>query len=363
MRLTNLSVQIGVAVGVFASMVAAAFAEPAPFMMRATVRDRLIEGQPLAWTQQQMLLLGRDGVLYEFDPAEAKEASRFGDKFVPYSPSELSALLKDEFETSFEVTTTAHFVVVHPRGEWKAWADRLETLFRSFTHYMSVRGFESREPAVPLVAVVFRNEDHYLRHAAASGTRLQPGTLGHYDPISNRVFLFDIAGATGDAEWDENAATIIHEATHQTAYNVGVHRRFAEQSRWVVEGLAMMFEAPGVWNASSLHSQVDRINAGRLDYFRRTAEERQSDWLVQLTASDLRFDADPMSAYAEAWMLSFYLCETRPQEYSAYLARMASRKAFSKYSPLERMTDFTAAFGKDFELLTAQLNRFVEELP
>ena len=39
--------------------------------------------------------------------------------------------------------------------------------------------------------------------------------------------------------------TIIHEATHQTAYNVGVHARFADQPRWLVEGLAMMFEAEG----------------------------------------------------------------------------------------------------------------------
>jgi hypothetical protein len=340
----------------------AAFAEPAPFMLRCAVRDQLIEGQPLAWTKQQMLLLGRDGVLYEFDPAEAKEAARYGDKFVPYSAAEMKSLLSDEFGSTFDVTTTAHFVVVHPQGEWKSWADRLEKLYRSFSHYMSVRGFEPREPAVPLVAVVFRNEDDYFRHAAAGGTRLLPGTLGHYDPTSNRVFLFD-AAANGDSEWEENAATIIHEATHQTAYNVGVHRRFAEQSRWVVEGLAMVFEAPGVWNASSLKSQADRINAGRLDYFRRTAAERPSDWLMQLTASDLRFDADPMSAYAEAWMLSFYLCETRPQEYSKYLARTAAREAFSKYSPLERMTDFTTIFGKDFELLAAQLNRFVEDLP
>jgi hypothetical protein len=362
MRIGRLFVQAGLGLGIFVSA-ATALAEPAPFMMRATVRDRLVEGQPLAWTQQQMLLLGRDGVLYEFNPAEATNAARFGDKFVPYSAAEVSGRLQSEFDASFEVSKTAHFVVVHPRGEWKAWADRLEMLYRSFTHYMSVRGFQSREPAVPLVAVVFRNEDDYLRHAAASGTQLQPGTLGHYDPTSNRVFLFDVSGANADAEWEENAATIIHEATHQTAYNVGVHRRFAEQSRWVVEGLAMMFEAPGVWNASSLQSQVDRINPGRLDYFRRTAAERPSDWLVQLTASDLRFDADPLSAYAEAWMLSFYLCETRPQEYSAYLARTAEREAFSKYSPLERMTDFTKTFGKDFELLTAQLNRFVEELP
>jgi hypothetical protein len=340
-----------------------AAADPAPFMMKATVGDRLIEGQPLAWTQEQMLLLGRDGVLYDFDPTEAKDASRFGQGFVPYSTAELTARLQQEFDSSFEVSSTAHFVVVHPRGQWRAWADRLESLYRSFTHYVGVRGFQPHEPNVPLVAIVFRNQRDYYEHAAASGTRLQPGTLGHYDPTSNRVFLFDIAGVGGNADWAENAATIIHEATHQTAYNVGVHRRFAEQPRWAVEGLAMMFEARGVWDASSVQSQADRINVDRLEYFRRWSDERPSDWLVELVASDKRFESDPVGAYAEAWTLTFYLCETRPQEYSAYLAKTAVREAFSEYSTMERVTDFAAAFGGDFEMLAAQLGRFVEELP
>ncbi|HEX6961018.1 MAG TPA: hypothetical protein VF175_04075, partial [Lacipirellula sp.] len=47
------------AVGACLTSVGAAAGEPAPFMMRAHVGSRLIEGQPLAWTQQQMLLLGR----------------------------------------------------------------------------------------------------------------------------------------------------------------------------------------------------------------------------------------------------------------------------------------------------------------
>ncbi len=362
MRPSGLFVRLVVGVGICLSA-GAALAEPAPFMMRAMVRDRLVEGQPLAWTQQQMLLMGRDGVLYDFDPADAKQASRLGAEFISYSSGEMMARLREEFDRTFDVSATAHFVVVHPSGQWRAWADRLETLYRSFVVYVSVRGLQTREPSVPLVAIVFRNEDDYLRHAAASGTRLQPGTLGHYDPISNRIHLFDISGSTADADWSENAATIVHEATHQTAYNVGVHRRFAEQPRWAVEGLAMMFEAPGVWNASVLQSRVDRINAGRLEYFQRTAEERPVDWVVQLTASNTRFETDPLSAYAEAWMLAFYLCETRPQEYCTYLARMGAREPFSTYSALERMTDFTASFGKDFELLSAQVNRFVEELP
>ena len=161
---------------------------------------------------------------------------------------EMRDRLRAEFAKSFDITYSQHFVVAHPKGEWSVWADRLEALYRSFSHYMSVRGFNLDEPPVPLVAIVFRNQGDYYNHAAASGTPLQPNTLGHYDPASNRIFLYD-EGLEEGQDWAASLDTIIHEATHQTAYNVGIHRRFAEQPRWLVEGLAMMFEARGLWDA------------------------------------------------------------------------------------------------------------------
>jgi len=219
-------------------------AGPAKFMMAARIGGKVLEGQPLAWTDQQMFLLGRDGQLYEFKPQAAQDSRKTGQGFRGYTVVEMRNRLRKEFPNTFEISTTAHFVVVHPRGEWSAWADRLETLFRSFTHSMQVRGFKIQKTQVPLVAIVFRSQREYYRYASANGTPLQPGTLGHYDPQSNRIFLFDASGNNSD--WSANAETIIHEATHQTAYNVGVHRRFAEQPRWLVEGLAMMFESRGV---------------------------------------------------------------------------------------------------------------------
>jgi hypothetical protein len=228
---------------------------------------------------------------------------------------------------------------------------------------MSVRGMRMTEPLTPLVAVVFRTQEDYYRHAAAGGSPLPPGVLGHYERDSNRVYLFDIEGKDGDPDWSDNAETIIHEATHQTASNVGVHSRFGEQPRWLAEGLAMMFEARGVWDNASLLQQQDRLNLGRLKDFRDSAKNRQADWMTILVGSDLPFQYYTGRAYAEAWTLTFYLCETRPQEYSNYLARVAARPAFSKYTPQERLADFTGAFGKDLTLLSAQLQRFVDELP
>ena len=205
---------------------------------------------------------------HEFNPKLAKEAQKTSPRFFGYSPSEMKTVLQQEFGKQFDVSTTRHYLVVHPAGERDQWANRFEDLYNRFEHYFRVRGFSLSEPPYPLVAIVFRDQAEYFRHADASGTPMRPDTLGHYDPTSNRVFLFDVTTDAGD-DWSENADTIIHEATHQTAYNVGIHKRFTAAPRWLVEGLATMFEARGVWNAQYDRSQTDRINRGRLLGFPR----------------------------------------------------------------------------------------------
>ena len=69
-----------------ASIIAApGLAVAAEFMFRAKVDGQTLEGKPLAWNSQQMLLLGRDGRLHDFNPKLAKEAVKTGPSFVPYS--------------------------------------------------------------------------------------------------------------------------------------------------------------------------------------------------------------------------------------------------------------------------------------
>lgn len=342
------------------ALAAPALAEPAPFMMQAVVDGRTLEGQPLAWDDDQIMLLGRDGALYEFNPADAKHSKKTAKAYAGYSAGEMQALARTEFGRRFDISISTHFVVVRPRGRGGEWVRRLEALYSGFTSYMTVRGFQIAEPPTHMLAIVFPSRDEYYEYSADQGVTLSPNTLGHYSSQSNRIYLYDEGSAD---DWSNSAETIIHEATHQTAYNVGVHRRFAEQPQWVVEGLAMMFEAPGVWSAASLRTQAERINRYRLDYFRAGGDKRPKDWLARIVASDEPFESGVLDAYAAAWALSFYLCETRPQEYSAYLARVAARKAFTIYPTGERVRDFTAAFGSDLTLLSAQMDRFIAELP
>lgn len=344
-------------------LTAPGIAVAAEFMFRARVDGQMLEGKPLAWNSQQMRLLGRDGRLHEFNPKLAKEAVKTGPSFVPYSAGEMREMLQREFDGRFEVSTTRHYLVVHPRGERDQWAGRFEDLYNRFGHYFRVRGFSLQEPHYPMVAVVFRDQAEYFRRAAASGTPMHPNTLGHYDPTSNRVFLFDETAGKGKADWSENGVTIIHEATHQTAFNVGVHRRFAAQPRWLVEGLATMFEAPGVWSAQYDHTQADRVNRGRLDGFHKfAAGRRQPGSLAMLLTTDDAFRTDPDGAYAEAWALSFYLCESQPKLYAAYLAKTAQRPAFSDYFAGERMADFQAIFGSDLKMFETKFLRFMQDV-
>lgn len=342
-----------------------------------------VEGMPLAWSRQEVSLLGRDGRLWQFAPEEATRFRKTASRFRAYSTSELRAMLLRELGDRFEVTGSGHYLVAHPHGQRDVWAGRFEDLYRSFVHYFSVRGFQIGEPPCPLIGIVSPSRDAFVRYAAGHGGpagALGEEVLGYYDLDSNRVLLYDAGGDRDD--WQQNAAVAIHEATHQTAFNTGIHSRFAPPPCWVAEGLATMFEAPGVYNSRTYMRQADRINAGWLQQFRQAAAAgpqrapsgtaaqpwsawsvRQPELLEDLIASDRMFQVRPREAYAEAWALTFYLVETQREKYAEYLARTANRPAFAPYTPAERTADFTAVFGGDWQMLEARLLRFVDGLP
>ena len=354
----------------FASIAAAALlflatftaSQAADFMFRATVEGETFEGRPLAWTDDQMHVLSRDGQLHSFDPSEAKDAKKTSPNFMGYSMAEMKRDLYRDFGDALDITTTQHYIVVHPRGEGGDWAHRFEDLYRSFLAYFRVRGFKLDEPKFPMVAIVYRNRDDYYRAASANGTDLPPGMLGHYDNKTNRVHLFDVTAGNKNGNWSENAATIIHEATHQTAFNIGIHNRFADQPRWLVEGLATMFEAPGVWNSQSYHSLKDRINTGRLADFRAGLKKRKPGTLASLVASDQLFRTDGAAAYAESWALVLFLCETRPRQLAEYFLKTAARADFSSYFAAQRVSDFAECFGSDLKQLEANFLAWMAQM-
>jgi hypothetical protein len=338
--------------------------EPGKFTIEMLLRGTRLEGTPLAWSEQRVFLLARDGRLWDFKPQEAEDFRKTGSPFRPLTAPMLRSQLESELGRDYEVSATGHFVVAHPRGQKDQWADRFEEMYRSFIAYFSVRGFRLQQPAFPLVAIVWKSRDDFMRYTARDGGRPSEALLGYYSLETNRVTLFDVGGGrTSSADWQQNFATIIHEAAHQTAFNTGIHSRFSPPPGWVAEGLGTLFEARGVNNSRAYTNQSDRINRGRFEQFKQyRASRRKPDSLMQLIASDRAFDRDTAAAYSEAWMLTFYLVESLPREYAQYLARTANRPAFSDYPSASRLADFTAVFGSDFRMLDARFLRFVDSL-
>lgn len=321
------------------------------------------EGTALDWSQSEVIFLARDGRLLTFHPGEAKNYRKLGSRFRGYTSSELRSAMARDLGKEFEISATGHYLVAHPPGQSGQWSQRFEDLYRSCAHYFSVRGFRLAEPQFPLVAVVYRNQDEFLRQARAEGAKIDSSVLGYYSPMTNRISMFDIGGGKSNRQdWKMNAETIIHEATHQTAYNTGIHRRFGASPRWVVEGLGTLFEAPGVYDSRANPSQPARVNRGRFQDFQSLAAGREPGALAQLVTDDRLFQTQPSRAYAEAWALTYWLVETRPQLYAKYLQTMAARPIFVEYTPEQRLEDFTKVFGTNLKLLESQFLQYMAKV-
>ncbi|MBI2825867.1 MAG: DUF1570 domain-containing protein [Planctomycetia bacterium] len=347
-----------------AGAIASAADDPPRRTIEVEVQGQRVEGMPVFWSIATVELLSRDGRIWSFRPEDAKKFKQVSSSFQSYPQSVMRQRLQAELGNAFHVVGTGHYLVALPEGAKTNWADRFEELYRSFELYFSVRGFRLKNPEFPLVAIVWPNQQSFLRAAHADGSGAGANVLGYYSPISNRIMLYDLGNGSGSAnDWRETAATIIHEATHQTAFNTGIHQRFGQTPQWVVEGLGTMFEAPGVWNSRTFLRREDRINRGRFDYFRKyAAKDRKPGTIQDLIGSDRMFASNTAAAYAEAWALSFYLVETQPRKYSEYLALTAKRPPFEPYPAGQRLSDFTSVFGTDFRMLEARFLRFMAEL-
>lgn len=309
-------------------------------------------------------MLRRDGRLSFLPVKSDKDYSKISNGFRPYTANEVKSKLRKEFDSKYQVSATQNFVVVHPKGDYNVWAMPFQRLYERFKLYFRSRGFQLQQPQFPMVAVVLKSRadfDRFLRKYHEYDSQI----LGYYSRISNRIITYDQSEGKGTrgSGWFFNADTIIHEATHQTAFNTGVHSRYAANSRWISEGLAMMFEAPGINNSMRYHRQSDRINRGRLtDLKSFLSKDQLKGTVAEIVLRDDIFRSDPQKAYALAWGLTFFLSEKMPSKYQRFLRSDAQRSDFQNFSARQRANAFAKAFGSDFKGLEKRMIRFFEEL-
>ncbi len=323
--------------------------------LRMDVHGRQREGTPLRWTDSQVEMLFRDGETQILDRNDTKNVRKVSRGFRPYSFATMRDRLMREFGASFDVSTSAHYLVVHPSGDGQNWADRFEMLYRELVTYFSVRDIAVHEPQFPMVAVVLPNASSFRAYTQTQGINVGAGYLGFYVSDSNRILMYNSSS---------NVETVIHEAAHQTSFNTGIHSRLSPPPRWICEGIGTLFEAPGVYNSSKFPSRRDRINRGQLAAYRHFFPDGAGeDKIARLVTDDRYFATNTDEAYALAWAMTFMFAEQETGALASYLQLSSDGESFTTASRHKLASDFTVSFGHDIAMISARLDRLMKELP
>ena len=338
------------------------------------VRDgKTFYGKPLATDGKKLAVVRWDGRLTSF-PANDKAAkvSVYKKGFEPYSTAELKSRLQKHFGKRYSISTTDHFVVIHPNNGGngqKYWAKPFEQHYIRLRNYFNAHGFKTSAPEFPMIAIVLRSRSEFDRRLDAEAD-YRKNVVGYYSRISNRITTYDPTRASlkvqrenPEYNWLYSSSTIVHETAHQVAFNCGIHNRFSTVPKWLSEGLAMICETPGVYNYKKEPGISSRINRMRLTALRKLiASGKSKGKLLELIQSDRMFETNPETAYAIAWGISFYLNENRQKEYMSYLKRDSKRGSFREYNKLDRVGFFIDHFGKDIAALESRMNIFISAL-
>ena len=415
-----------VAAAIIAAVLPSRNATAAQPMVELRLGDNAVEGRIVERGQGWCALYDREGKMHTIDLDQVTRFKKISSTFAPYSFQTLRTKLLKEFGSDSEVATTRHYVVCAPKGRAKTYCDVFEKTWRRFHMYFSIRGFELRDPEFPMIAVVLKDRKSFFDYARKESAKVDSSILGYYWSTHNRVIMFEdqksqaasidhkatteerllaasFHGIGHDGFFGERARleddawgwafndagtaslrdhfqglndvtsraginsdlreTMIHEATHQLGYNLGLHNRTGRNPKWVVEGLATVFETPGMEEFAMDRDVKKRLNPGWHYGFQKFIKEGRPDsFLETFIRDDKPFSTQMGNAYSQAWALSFWLIETRPREYAKFLQKMASPEVTRQLTPNARVRLFKESFGDNLILLDAEMLRYYARL-
>lgn len=332
-----------------------------PSLVEFLVGGKIQRGLRLVDLRTEAVIMGRDGWLHSIESADAANVRPVVGEYRPISVPELRNELRAEFGRDFEVVATNHFLVVQPRGRGRRWPELFEHSHRAFITYMQKRGVPVRQGRFPMVAVVF--PDSASMYAEFRRLDIDVSRVaGLYSNSSNRVMTHD----GGHQEFI--AATVRHEAAHQSAFNTGVHSRVNDTPQWITEGIGQLFEPAAMANPLGGDRLIERANHDSLRVLRKRYGTRGGEGLARDVARLVRGDemfGDPAeidAAYAVSWAMMFYLAERDPEAFARLLHFTATRPPFQSYSAGQRALDFERIVGQSPVEFSRHVDWFVEPL-
>lgn len=346
---------------------------------------RTIDARILLTAQDGGLLIeGQDGKLWTVNPKQLEKDDATDEAFQPLSADQVGKQLQQELDdfgikSPSDVILTKHYVICSTAGrKYGEWVGTLfERLYDGFQAYWKAAGVELCEPEFPLPAFVLKDQTEFVQLATKHDGPDAAVSKGYYSIETNRIVMFDLSANANQApakSFDEirrkmaaspfNVATVVHEATHQIAFNSGMHTRFADNPVWLTEGMAMFFEVPDLESQSGWKT-VGKVNRTRLNRFRDSLKQRrEGSPLAALIQTDDRLKnvEQAETAYAESWALTYFLIKTRKNDYVTYLKTLQSKPRLKADTPEDRLRDFRKAFGDDLEMLDRDFKRWLSRL-
>ena len=373
-------------------------------LVHMTIGTTTYEGRILAADKFTCWLAEPTGALRRISLGEVASFGNRPGEFKPLTAAQLRDQLLQDLEGKLEIEAVGSHLVCAGSGRARAYGAILDSTARAFQGYAGRRQLPVKKLEFPLVAIVFPSYEQFRKYAEEEGLKPTPTLRGYYSPQTNRIALYEgdavsttfvpptdlspdllavrpaeslaadrmftLDRAASAAPIGRFAAlsgadlkgTLIHEAIHQLAFNTGLHSRFGEEPRWLVEGFAMLLESEAHLRDERSANPGDRVDLERYLTFQQARPKRPKETLSRLVGTDDLFAAAPLNAYAESWALSFFLMETRSGRYADYLKRLARRDRLSAYSTADRVKDFRETFSTDLPMMDSQLLRYMAEL-
>lgn len=302
----------------------------------------------------------------------ARKAGQFTSTDRPFVPISREALLEQlaaEFP-GFKTKKTNHYLYLYDTSdEFALGTSRiLETMLPGVKGYAELNKLQVHNPEVPLVVVMFKNEDDFQKHR-----RMPEGVVAYYHTLSNRVFLYEqsrLAQVRPDLAIQQSISTIAHEGAHQILHNIGVAQRLSAWPLWLAEGLAEFFAPTSVgqrlrWKGAG---QVNDLRMFELEqYLKSRAAEEPDGRMIDETVLAGRLTS---TGYASSWALTHYLSKNRRGEFTRLLNDV------SQYGPFEGATQvvppgivrsnletFLKYFGDDAVALETRLVLHLKKQP
>ncbi len=327
-------------------------------------------GMIVAKSSSECFIVDQFGRQAQLPISNLKSFSVVAESFRPASQNEFRRMLQAKFGSEYEVATSKHYVVCGARGRSQSYAELFENIFNQVESFYSLRGFKTSKPVTPLVALVLKDQAAFKKYCEDDQMVWGDGLRGYYSLKTNRIAMYDrpdvfqstqtmpvtdpampqsaIIAASASTVAGETADTIIHEATHQVGFNIGIHSRIGGTPGWVLEGMATVLEAPGMRSRMNSKEPSSRINVERLEWFRAEyVQRRQPGDLAKMIASDDMFSRQTLDAYSTSWGVTWFLTENpaRARMFSRYLKVVSERDPLVTYTAEQRLEDFQNVFG------------------